>query len=220
MNKNETFLDPLFSKPLYSKILNIDTKKIISMYDSGKHTTEFHDAGEKYKLGDNVDNISSSSDCLYVLEEKRFKFLKDELMKAFYSFASDVMRYSNKFEITTSWFTKSIPGQSSNSHNHNNCMFSAVLYLQTSENCGNIVFTDSIDKRYKLEKNSYNLFNSPEWNITPKDGLLLMFPSEVYHKIAENKSDTTRYSLAFNVVPTGLIGNIDTDSHMKIKVEK
>ena len=99
-------------------------------------------------------------------------------------------------------------------------MYSAVLYLQTSENCGNIVFTDSIDKRYKLEKNSYNLYNSTEWGIKPVDGLLVIFPSEVYHKIAENKSDTTRYSLAFNLVPTGLIGNIDTDSHMKIKLVK
>ena len=220
MNKNEVFVDMMFSKPLYGKVLNIDTKKIISMYDSGKHTTEFHDAGEKYAVEDNVDNISQSSDCLYVLEEKRFKSLKDELMKEFHLFASDVMKYSNKFEITTSWFTKSIKGQSSNYHNHNNCMFSVVLYLQTSENCGNIVFTDSIDKRYKLEKNSYNLYNSIEWGIKPEDGLLVIFPSEVYHKIAENKSDTTRYSLAFNVVPTGLIGNIDTDSHMKIKVEK
>ena len=212
MKKIETFLDPMFSKPLYSKILNIDTKKIISMYDSSKHATKFHDAGES--------STAQSSDCLYVLEEKRFKSLKDELMKEFYLFASDVMKYSNKFEITTSWFAKSITGQSSSSHNHNNCMYSAVLYLQTSENCGNIVFTDSIDKRYKLEKNSYNLYNSTEWGIKPVDGLLVIFPSEVYHKIAENKSDTTRYSLAFNLVPTGLIGNIDTDSHMKIKLVK
>ena len=220
MNKNETFLDPMFSKPLYSKILNIDTKKIISMYDSGKHTTKFHDAGENSTEENEADSISQSSDCLYVLEEKRFKSLKDELMKEFHLFASDVMRYSNKFEITTSWFTKSIPGQSSSSHNHNNCMYSAVLYLQTSENCGNIFFTSFANKRYNLVKNDYNLYNSTEWGVKPVDGLLVIFPSEVYHKITENKSDTTRYSLGFNLVPTGVIGNSYTDSHMKIKVEK
>jgi len=212
MSETDTFLDPMFSKPLYSKILNIDTEKIISMYDSGKHATKFHDASES--------STAQSSNCLYVLEEKRFKSLKDELMKEFYLFASDVMRYSNKFEITTSWFTKSITGQSSNSHNHNNCMYSAVLYLQTSENCGNIIFTSSDDKRYNLVKNDYNLYNSTEWGVKPVDGLLVIFPSEVHHSITENKSDTTRYSLAFNLVPTGLIGNFYTDSHMKIKVEK
>ena len=212
MSETNTLLAPMFSKPLYSKILNIDTKKIISMYDSSKHDTKFHDASDS--------SISESSDCLYVLEEKRFKSLKDELMKEFYLFASDVMRYSNKFEITTSWFTKSIKGQSSNSHNHNNCMYSAVLYLQTSENCGNIFFLITQVERYNLEKTDFNLYNSTEWGVQPADGLLVIFPSEVYHKITENKSDTTRYSLAFNLVPTGVIGNSYTDSHVKIKVEK
>ena len=224
MNKNEAFLDPMFSKPLYSKILNIDTKKIISMYDSGNHDTKFHDADSysdmRKRRRYEESNTAQSPDCLYVLEEKRFKFLKDELMKAFYSFASDVMRYSNKFEITTSWFTKSIPGQSSSSHNHDNCMYSAVLYLQTSENCGNILFKSFANKRYYLVKNDYNLYNSTEWEVKPVDGLLVIFPSEIYHQILENKSDTTRYSLAFNLAPTGVIGNSYTDSHLKIKVEK
>ena len=212
MSETNTLLDPMFSKPLYSKILNIDTKKIISMYDSSKHATKFHD--------DDESSTAQSPECLYVLEEKRFKSLKDELMKEFYLFASDVMRYSNKFEITTSWFAKSITGQSSSSHNHNNCMYSAVLYLQTSENCGNIIFTSSDDKRYNLVRNDYNLYNSTEWGVKPFDGLLVIFPSEVHHRITENKSDTTRYSLAFNLVPTGVIGNSYTDSHMKIKVVK
>ena len=212
MSETNTLLDPMFSKPLYSKILNIDTKKIISMYDSSKHATKFHD--------DDESSTAQSPECLYVLEEKRFKSLKDELMKEFYLFASDVMRYSNKFEITTSWFAKSITGQSSSSHNHNNCMYSAVLYLQTSENSGDIMFKSFADKRYNLVKNDYNLYNSTEWGVKPFDGLLVIFPSEVHHRITENKSDTTRYSLAFNLVPTGLIGNIDTDSHMKIKLVK
>ena len=204
---------PIFSKPVYAKVLDIDTKKIISMYDSSKHDTKFHDASDS--------SISESSDCLYVLEEKRFKSLKDELMKEFYLFASDVMRYSNKFEITTSWFAKSITGQSSSSHNHNNCMYSAVLYLQTSENSGDIMFKSFADKRYNLVKNDYNLYNSTEWGVKPVDGLLVIFPSEVHHAIAENKSDTTRYSLAFNLIPTGLLGVESTDANcVKIKVEK
>ena len=82
------------------------------------------------------------------------------------------------------------------------------------------MFKSSADKRYNLVKNDYNLYNSTEWGVKPVDGLLVIFPSEVYHKITENKSDTTRHSLAFNLVPTGLIGNPDKDSHMKIKVEK
>ena len=141
-------------------------------------------------------------------------------MKEFHLFASDIMKYTNKFEITTSWFTKTTKNQSCQFHNHNNCMISGILYLQTNENSGNIVFENFSNERYKLEVDDYNVYNSTEWGLAPVDGLLVIFPSEVYHKIIENKSDTTRYSLAFNVVPTGLIGNLDTDSHVKIKVEK
>jgi len=217
MSETEAFVYSLFSKPVYGRILNIDTKKIVSILEE----YDFHEAGRKGTDTQNdADNICSRSDSLYVLEDKRFKFLKDELMKEFYLFALDVMRYSNKFEITTSWFTKSTKGQSSNYHNHNNCILSGILYLQTNENSGNISFEDFSNKRYLIQPKEFNLLNSQEWKIKPEDGLLLMFPSEVYHKIQKNESDITRYSLAFNLVPTGAIGYGDSQQyHLNIKKE-
>ena len=208
MNKTEeqapiAYINPIFSKPLYIKQLNIDTKKIVSILK--KYDFYFDEVKGI--------NFSSASNSLYVLEDEKLLFLKDELLKEINLFTSDVMKYSNNFDITTSWFTKSTPGQSSYYHNHNNCMISGVLYLQTNENCGNLSFNNYDDKRYKLQVKALNLFNSPEWNITPKDGLLLMFPSEVYHQIQKNNSDTTRYSLSFNLVPTGLLGDVKADSH-------
>ena len=209
MSETNVFIDILFSKPVYGKYLNIDTKKIVSILEE----YDFHDAGDPNWR--KVDNISSQSDNLYVLKDKRFKFLKDELMKEFHLFTSDIMKYPNKFEITTSWFTKATKGQSSTCHNHNNCILSGVLYLQTNENSGDISFKDFVDKRYVMRTKEYNELNSIAWRIKPADGLLIIFPSEVYHKVEENESDITRYSLAFNVVPTGLIGYGDSQ-HMHI----
>ena len=201
----------MFSKPIYGKTVNIDTKKIISMINK----FDFKAAGSRTDS-----NVSSISNSLYVLDEERFKFLKDELMKEFYLFINEIMHYSNKFEITTSWFTKTIKNESSSFHNHANCMLSGILYLQTDENTGKIVFEDFNDKRYKLVPDEDTVINSDAIYYTPHDGLLLLFPSEVYHKIEKNESDIERYSLAFNLIPTGLIGNRWNDSHMKIKVEK
>ena len=113
-------------------------------------------------------------------------------MKEFSLYASGVMKYTNEFEITTSWFTMSTKGQSSNFHNHNNCMMSAVLYLQTNENSGNIIFENFSNNRFALHSEEYNVFNSPQWFLKPEDGLLVIFPSEVHHAIAENKSDTKK----------------------------
>jgi len=221
MNKTEkrTLISPIFSKPLYSKFTDVDTKKIVSMLDEDG----FHDEYNNTKP--DVGNRSFISNSIHILEENRFKFLKDKLMKEFYLYASDVMKYTNEFEITTSWFTRATRGQSSNFHNHSNCMMSGVLYLQTSENSGNIVFESFGNERFALHSEEYNVFNSPRWSLKPEDGLLIIFPSEVHHKIAENKSDTTRYSLAFNLIPTGSLGVGSADDilfpdSVKIKVEK
>ena len=216
MNKTEgqASISPIFSKPIYSKFTDVDTKKIIPMLE--KYV--FHDEYNNTEAdGANKSLISNS---LHILEENRFKFLKDKIMKEFYLYASDVMKYTNKFEITTSWFTMSKKGQESYYHNHLNCMMSGVLYLQTSENSGDIGFQNFSNERYSLHIEEYNVFNSSIMRFKPADGLLLIFPAEVHHAIEENKSDTTRYSLAFDVMPTGLIGNDKFDSHMKIKLEK
>ena len=211
MSESKTFVDLMFSKPIYGKTVNIDTKKIVSMINK----FDFKTAGS---ITDS--NASSISNSLYVLDEERFKFLKDELMKEFYLFINEIMHYSNKFEITTSWFTKTIKNESSAFHNHANCMLSGILYLQTDENTGKINFEDFNDKRYKLVPDEHTVINSDAIYYTPHDGLLLLFPSEVYHKFEKNESDIERYSLAFNLIPTGLIGDRLNDSHMKIKVEK
>ena len=63
--------------------------------------------------------------------------------KEFYTFKNDVLKYTkNDFEITTSWISLSNKEQKSNLHNHKNCMYSGILYLQTNENSGDIMFDD------------------------------------------------------------------------------
>ena len=204
----------LFSTPVYAKVLNIDTKKIVSQLQK----YDFHNAGFDDFPG--VKEIAAASKRVDVLNDKKFKALKKVLMNEFYLFTKEHMRYTNQFKITTSWFTKALKGQSSNFHNHNNSMYSAVLYLQTDENSGDIVFENFENKRFLLDVEEHNVLNSRRWNITPVNGMFLIFPSEVYHKIATNKSNKTRYSLAVNFIPVGLIGNSGGDSHLKINVEK
>ena len=209
-----TFIYNLFSTPLYGKVLNIDTKKIVSQLQK----YDFHNAGFDDFPG--VKEIAAASKRVDVLNDKKFKDLKKVLMNEFYLFTKEHMRYTNQFKITTSWFTKALKGQSSNFHNHNNSMYSAVLYLQTDENSGAISFNKHENKRFDLEVQDCNILNSPEWKITPVNGLFLIFPSEIYHKVQENKSDIVRHSLALNFLPTGLLGHTSADSRAKINVEK
>ena len=201
---------PLFSKVFYMKHLDIDTDKITSMIDN-----HFVNSGTNTSI--DVNDITSVSISKSILELKKFSDLKKQLTNELNNFFYDVMNYESEFKITTSWFTKSQNSQSSNYHNHNNSMFSGILYLQTDENSGDISFEDFNNRRYKLNVKEYNIYNCTEYQIKPIDGLLILFPSEVHHKILKNNSNIVRHSLAFNVIPVGEIGS--DDSYLNIEVK-
>ena len=210
---NERFdVVPLFSKPIYLKALDLDIKKIMSIAEKETYTNLW---GDYYP-----DANASGSTNLYVLEKKELKFLKDAMMKEFYLYNSSVMHFSNKFEITTSWFTKHKKGQLSNGHNHNNCMISGVFYLQVGENTGDIHFETYDTQRYCIDIEEYNIFNSIDYSFKPNNNTLMLFPAEMHHRVQKNETDITRYSLAFNIVPVGLLGDNTSDSHMYLKVGK
>ena len=193
---------PVFGKAIYEKLLDLDTKKIVSMIDtSTKSTTKIAANG------------------LYVLDDKKFKFLKNIILKEFYSYAWDEMKYTNNhFKLTTSWFTQVKPTKDSQFHNHNNCFMSGILYLQTTSDSGDIIFQNFENKRFDLVPSEYNIHNSREWIYKPQNGLLILFPSELYHKVKENKSKHIRHSLAFNFMPIGVLGDKRKDSHAILKL--
>jgi len=51
------------------------------------------------------------------------------------------------------------------------------------------------------------------WTCTAKDNLLILFNSLLDHEVLTNQSKSTRYSIAFNVLPKGTIGK--GDGHVK-----
>lgn len=196
----------IFSKPIYLNTINYNLEKIIPNINK----LQFNKANNR------PDNTQASSN-KNVLELNEFKDLKEDIMKYVYDYTHNLLKYTyNDFYITRSWFTKSVKGEYANLHNHNNCLFSGVLYIQTDENTGGIVFSDMTNDRLELEASEYNILNSKSHTIIPKAGLLIIFPSETYHKILENNSDLTRISLAFNIYPKGNIGVETSDSFLKI----
>lgn len=197
-----------FAKPIYMTQIDLNFTKIVSLIDE----LQFISSGEQRKNHNtDIDNITESSNDKNVLNKKQFNLLKNKIIKNFNKFKNDYLKYNNDFKITTSWFTKTKPNQSSNYHNHKNSMFSGVLYIKTFENSGNINFTNLNNNcSFWLSPKEWNIYNSLEWTIVPKDGLLIFFPSEIYHKILKNNSNNVRYSLAFNLIPTGPIGQGDS----------
>ena len=215
---NQNTILTLFPKVFCVKILNdLDNNKILKIVKQEK----YHQSGELQKEL-NVENISLSSDTKNILENKKLLFLKKILLKEFYTFKNDVLKYTkNNFEITTSWIALCNKKQKSNLHNHQNCMYSGILYLQTNENSGDIMFDDLANfSNFKLDCDSYNTYNSKSWRIKPVNNMLIFFPSEIYHQVLENNSNIDRYSLAFNLIPTGKLGYKNSDSYVNLKILK
>ena len=104
MQKNRGQIYPLFSKVVYQNIIDdLNFKKIVKDIND-----DFIDAGYRTKL--DVSNISMASQNKNVLENKKFKKIKDRILKEFEYFNDHILKYENKFKITTSWFTKTEKG--------------------------------------------------------------------------------------------------------------
>jgi uncharacterized protein (TIGR02466 family) len=109
------------------------------------------------------------------------------------------------FQITQCWANKATFGESHHFHSHPNSFLSGVFYLQ--QGGGDIYFGLNQHQAFKPLIFTQNPFNSEAVAITPEDGLLVLFPSKTYHSTAGNASLTNRYSISFNVLPKGSIGD-------------
>tara|TARA_B100001057_G_scaffold272047_1_gene272288 strand:+ start:474 stop:1097 length:624 start_codon:yes stop_codon:yes gene_type:complete len=190
-----------------------ETKLGISDKDRGIYKQLLEDLDYTYS-GNQTKGISHISHEKELLEYPTLLHLKNKIIKEFYTFKNQVMRYENRFEIVRSWIAKSEPGQSSDFHNHNNCMWSGVYYIDVPQKSGGITFENFDMQRFQLNVTDYNQNNSDKWTVIPQTDTIIFFPSEVYHKIETNESNMTRYSIAFNLLPVGEIGDNKSDSYI------
>jgi len=205
----------LFPEVVFTKILNE-----VNNTELEKLTKEISDL--KYvKSGLSKDkqnnNTSFSSDSKYIFSLPKFNNLKNIILNEFYKFKNNVLKYNNNnFIFTTSWATKSLPNQKSDYHNHSNCFYSGIFYLNTDKDCGDLVFNNFNVKGFSVKPTEYNDYNSPLYRIKPQNKLLIFFPSHLAHRIALNTSNIIRYSIAFNFIPVNKIG--DGDSQLIINI--
>lgn len=122
---------------------------------------------------------------------------------------SSVLKISNQIQITTSWFTKVPSNEKGTPHTHTNSWWSGVYYFRDSMSAIKFEkFPFGIDVVSKTSEQ--NEFNSLAFYAVPKKGTLLLFPSELIHSIQKNDTEFDRCTLAFNIMPKGLIENGDS----------
>jgi hypothetical protein len=94
--------------------------------------------------------------------------------------ASDALRHGF-------WFNETPPGHRTSLHSHEELdeRLSAVYYLDAPPDSGDLVLHE----------------DDALIRVTPRAGLLVMFPPDLPHEVDDNRSRTTRLSVAFNFGP-------------------
>ena len=116
-----------------------------------------------------------------------------------------------KFKISAAWANKSEKSHYHHKHMHPNSWWSGIYYLTDHELGGTTKFY-SDNPWYKFENADMFFLQDlvvPPSNITsykPVAGNLIIFPSNIMHDTTPNEDDHDRYTISFNVFPSGVLG--------------
>jgi uncharacterized protein (TIGR02466 family) len=193
----ESIINGIFPTPIYmSKLDRKLTKKELSFVDKFKL--------DHYK---NEGNITSNDN--YILNQKVFSSLKEDLYLRVQDYFNKVISPANKITpyITQSWLNYTEKNQYHHKHSHPNSLLSGVFYINCHEEYDKITFFNNNYSIIKLEVKDWNLYNSETWWFPVKTGDIILFPSYLTHMVETKEGDNTRISLAFNVFIKGTIGN-------------
>ena len=159
---------------------------------------------------------SQSSVNMQVLE--KVPILKKNILEEFNKYANEILCVDCEFEISKSWITKIEKNSFSQKHVHKNSFYSGVFYFdEYANNSGQLeLYTPLLyhsDFLITPVNDNYTIHNSLTWKYSPQKNTLVFFPSYIEHRISENLQKSPRYSLAFNIVPTGRYGKGDSEIH-------
>jgi uncharacterized protein (TIGR02466 family) len=193
----EATINGIFPTPIYiSKIDRELSKKELSFINK-----------TKLDIYNNEGNSTSNDN--YILNNKAFKILKDELDLTVQDYFEKVISPKDKITpyITQSWLNYTETNQYHHKHQHPNSLVSGVFYINCHEEHDKIKFFNDKYSTIKPEVKDWNIWNSETWWFSVKTGDIILFPSSLTHMVETKQGDNTRISLAFNVFIKGTVGN-------------
>ena len=147
-----------------------------------------------------------------ILEYDEMVDLKNILLEQVSVYVKHHLHVRNNFKITTSWVTKHDKGDFAQIHSHKNSLLSGVYYLQTTENCGDLIFNRDkfLSESFMLDLIEPSNVNTTKYKVPVEDGKLLLFPSILRHGTPKMMiDDFERIAISFNMWPHGIIGEDD-----------
>ena len=206
MHKRET--KEIFSTPIKRDYLPSKYSTAIDHFSNLSMETQSDEA-----------NYGKRSANSYVLDEKPLQPLRDYILDIVKDYAYNDLGYAyESYKMTQSWVSFKLPGQHHQMHSHPNGLLSGVLYFGPSEKSTPAIkfhrLTGGINVSY-IKPRMRNDFSRETFEVMFEPGMLIVFPSHLHHSVPKNTTNTTRCSLAFNVVPTIGFGEEENLTELK-----
>lgn len=185
----------LFSQPVFvsHNHVNLDLSQIINYCKNLEYVQN---------KGGNFASTNTN-----ILDVPEFSQIKEFVIDAIKHYTKGVMKWEdNEFYITQSWLNVNPANTSHAMHYHFNSIISGVFYLQTTDS-DSITFYNDAKTLLDFKKSSYNIYNSENWEIPVKPGMIAIFPSQLTHSVKVHDSNVERISIAFNTFVKGTLGN-------------
>lgn len=190
----------LFPTPVFTTALPLEFANIVPWFYKQEMLSEEIDSP----------NYGERSKNSYILNEPECSDLGNHILSIVPAFGKMLGLDYGSYKFSQSWLSYKHPGQHHTVHTHPNSLISGVLYFgEPVEKTPAIKFHKPImgtNVSYiapkEIADKRESKYGWKEFSIEFTPGLLLLFPSYLNHSVPINKTDTTRCSLAFNIVPT------------------
>lgn len=201
-NKKINFIrqEPLFLFPsaIGRYTIEHDEQKMLKQIDKQTFTGTF--------------NSNYSKDCQVLNKDKQ---LAKKILACAYDHIDQYFKYDLKLKFTASWWTKTVTNGDSHKHRHSHSFLSGVYYPFATEGYSINFHKHETDLFWTFKAKEWNTVNSKVWNYPIQKNDLLLFGYDQIHEIEKYRGAENRYSLAFNLIPYGKLG--DRDYYMEIK---
>ena len=197
MNNRTSDVNLIFSTPVWTTILKNHTEVNNKMH---AYIQNLKSNNPKGVIRSNLLGWHSKG---FDLKEHGIKFFIDAIFpiinESLIDMGWDLKK--NEIKITEMWSIINPKNTSNSRHIHGNNFISAAYYVKAPLNSGAIVFYDprSANVIQSPIINNKNKLNSTTFSVTPKEGLLVLFPSYLHHSVDINKSDQERIVISFNI---------------------
>ena len=150
---------------------------------------------------------------------QKYPELCKEIEDKFNSIVVELYSYDYDWWVTTSWITCTSKGDSIHPHNHNNCLWSGILYYDEyyPDELPPLILQNPYYDYKGLQLQAHSPYNpyTGNYTIKVKSGVLAFWPSHIMHRSDPLTTDFIRRSLAFNLFPRKLYGQAG-DSRINI----